>query len=58
MDEEGNAAQSRSLRLGEAIARESERGRAADQTSWIMREFTLLRALHARGADVPEPEAG
>jgi RIO kinase 1 len=28
---------------------------AATQTSWLMHEFTLLQALHARGGDVPEP---
>jgi RIO kinase 1 len=55
LDEDGNAAQPRSWRLDKAIAQKSARGKAADQTSWIMHEFTLLQTLHARGADVPEP---
>lgn len=54
LDEDGNAAK-RKGRLDKAIGQKSARGKAAAQTSWIMHEFTLLQALHARGADVPEP---
>jgi RIO kinase 1 len=55
LDEDGNAAKTRSWRLDKAVAQKSTRGKAAEQTSWLMHEFTLLRTLHARGADVPEP---
>jgi RIO kinase 1 len=55
LDEDGNAAHARSRRLDKAISQKSARGKAAEQTSWIMHEFALLQALHARGGDVPEP---
>lgn len=55
LDEDGNTAKTRSRRPDKAGAQTSARGKAAEQTSWIMHEFTLLQALHARGADVPEP---
>jgi RIO kinase 1 len=55
LDEDGNASQPRSWRLDKAVAQKSARGKAAVQTSWLMHEFTLLQALHAQGADVPEP---
>jgi RIO kinase 1 len=55
LDEDGNAAKTRSWRLDKAVAQKSTRGKAADQTSWIMHEFSLLQALRAQGADVPEP---
>lgn len=55
LDEDGNAAGGRSRRLDKAVARKSKRGIAATQTSWLMHELTLLRTLHAQGADVPEP---
>jgi RIO kinase 1 len=55
LDEDGNAARGRSGRVDKAPARKSKRGVAATQTSWLMHEFTLLRTLHAQGADVPEP---
>lgn len=55
LDEDGNAERARSGRGGKAVARKSKRGVAAAQTSWLMHEFTLLRTLHAQGADVPEP---
>ncbi len=44
-----------SWRLDKASLQKSKRGQAATQISWIMHEFTLLEALHALGADVPEP---
>jgi RIO kinase 1 len=55
LDEDGNTAQRGSRRLEKAIAQKSARGKAAVQTSWIMHEFMLLQALHAQGADVPQP---
>ena len=57
LDEDGNTAQPRGGRLHKAVAQKSTRGKAVVQTSWIMHEFTLLRDLHAQGADVPEPIA-
>lgn len=51
----GQALQPRAWRLHKAIAQKSRRGRAVTQGSWLLHEFTVLRALHAAGADVPEP---
>lgn len=53
LDGDGNAARSRGSRP--ALAQKSKRGAAATQTSWLMHEFTLLKALHEQGGDVPEP---
>jgi len=55
LDDDGNAAKTRARRPDKVVAHRSARGKAAEQTSWLMHEFTLLQALHARGADVPEP---
>jgi RIO kinase 1 len=55
LDEDGNSAEFRSRRLDKAVTKKSKRGKAAVQTSWLMHEFTLLAALHAKGADVPAP---
>lgn len=55
LDEDGNTAEGRSRRMDKAVSKSSKRGRAAVETSWLMHEFTLLRALHAQGGDVPEP---
>lgn len=55
LDEDGGTAGHRPRRLDKAVAQRSKRGLAATQTSWLMHEFTLLQALHARGGDVPEP---
>jgi RIO kinase 1 len=55
LDDEGHAARPRSWRQERAGAQKSKRGREVAQTSWLMHEFTLLQALHAQGADVPEP---
>ncbi len=38
-----------------AIAKRTEYGRQLLHESWIAYEFRALRALHAAGADVPEP---
>ena len=35
--------------------KQTERGRAAQVSSWIEYEFTTQRLLHAAGADVPQP---
>jgi RIO kinase 1 len=55
LDEDGNAAGRGARRLDKAVTQKSARGKAATQTSWIMHEFTLLQAMHAQGADVPQP---
>jgi RIO kinase 1 len=55
LDAEGNSAEFRSRRMDKAVTKKSKRGKAAVQTSWLMHEYTLLEALHARGADVPAP---
>lgn len=55
LDEDGNSGKGRPRRQDRAVSNKSTRGKAAVQTSWLMHEFTLLEALHARGADVPEP---
>jgi RIO kinase 1 len=57
MSDAGQVALPREWRLHKAIAQKSQKGVAASQTSWLMHEFELLRALHARGAHVPEPIA-
>lgn len=51
----GLATSSREWRLSKAIAQKSRVGLAAVQTSWLMHEFVVMKALHAAGADVPEP---
>jgi RIO kinase 1 len=53
LDDEGNASRPRNGRTHHAAERSSKHDRAATQVSWLMHEFTLLRALHAAGADVP-----
>lgn len=55
LDEEGSSGKGRPRRQDRAASNTSARGKAAVQTSWLMHEFTLLEALHARGGDVPEP---
>jgi RIO kinase 1 len=55
LDADGNASEFRSRRMAKAVTKKSKRGKAAVQTSWLMHEFTLLEALHAKGADVPAP---
>ena len=52
LDDEGNAPQGRP---GRHSGGKSTRGKAAAETSWVMHEFTTLEALHAQGADVPQP---
>ena len=55
LNNDGNEAGFHSHRHDWRGAREPK---AADtQTSWLMHEFTLLQALHAKGGDVPEPIA-
>jgi RIO kinase 1 len=53
LDEDGNASK-HSSRVDKSVSQKSKRGEAA-HTSWLMHEFTLLEAMHAEGADVPEP---
>jgi RIO kinase 1 len=55
LDDEGNAPKGRPGRAGHGGGKSSKRGKEAARTSWVMHEFSLLEALHARGADVPEP---
>ena len=55
LDDDGNAAKTHSRRPDRAVTQKSARGKAAEQTSWLMHEFTLLQSLHAQGADVPQP---
>jgi RIO kinase 1 len=55
LDEEGNDARPRAGRSGKEISQKTKRGQAIAQVSWLMHEFTLLKELHALGADVPEP---
>jgi RIO kinase 1 len=53
LDKDGNAAGFHSHRHDWRGAREPKA--EVTQTSWLMHEFTLLQAMHARGGDVPEP---
>jgi RIO kinase 1 len=53
----GQAVNPRAWRLHKAIAQKSRKGRALAQGSWLLHELTVLRELHAAGADVPEPIA-
>jgi RIO kinase 1 len=53
LDDEGNAARPRNGRTHHAAARSSKHDQVATQVSWLMHEFTLLKALHEAGADVP-----
>ena len=55
LDEDGNSPKKRSGRPDKVVSQKSKRGREANQTSWLMHEFTLLEAMHERGGDVPEP---
>lgn len=55
LDDDGNAAKTHSRRPDKTVPQKSARGKAAEHTSWLMHEFTLLQSLHAQGADVPEP---
>jgi RIO kinase 1 len=57
MGADGQALDPRQWRMQKAIAQKSRKGLAALQTSWLMHEFSVLQALHAAGADVPEPIA-
>lgn len=51
-DQTGRARDQRQLR---AMLRRTDYGKQAEQTSWLMHEYEALAALHAAGADVPEP---
>jgi len=55
-DEQGQAEHGNSRR-GSAATRKTERGRAAQVTSWIEYEYQTQRLLYAHGADVPRPFA-
>jgi RIO kinase 1 len=55
LGDNGRSLNPRSWRLQKAIAQRSRKGQAALQTSWLMHEFSVLSALFAAGADVPEP---
>lgn len=44
-------------RLRRAVAKKSQAGRGCQSALWVDSEFAALRALHAVGADVPEPYA-
>ncbi len=55
-DEQGQAEHGNSRR-GSAATRKTERGRAAQVTSWIEYEYLTQRLLHEQGADVPRPFA-
>jgi RIO kinase 1 len=55
LDEDGNEARFQAPRTDRGGTREQKGKAAAIQTSWLMHEFTLLQAMHARGGDVPEP---
>jgi RIO kinase 1 len=52
LDEEGTAVRPRAGRLHQP-ASHSKRSQALIQVSWLMHEYTLLKTLHAAGADVP-----
>ncbi|MEO8184635.1 MAG: RIO1 family regulatory kinase/ATPase [Deltaproteobacteria bacterium] len=52
---EGQVLDPRAWRLHKAVAQKSRKGRALTQGSWLLHEYSVLRALHAAGADVPEP---
>lgn len=55
LDDEGNAPPGRRGRASHTGSKSSKRGKEAARTSWVMHEFRLLEALHAQGADVPQP---
>jgi RIO kinase 1 len=52
---EGQVLDPRAWRLHKAVAQKSRKGRSLRQGSWLLHEYSVLRALHAAGADVPEP---
>lgn len=47
----------RDTRLRRALANKSRAGRQYQFNSWVVAEYTTLRALHAAGASVPRPVA-
>ncbi|HEV2654056.1 MAG TPA: RIO1 family regulatory kinase/ATPase, partial [Ktedonobacteraceae bacterium] len=55
-DEQGQAEHGNSRR-GSAATRKTEKGRAAQVSSWIEYEYQTQRLLSAHGADVPRPFA-
>jgi RIO kinase 1 len=55
-DEQGQAEHGNSRR-GSAATRKTEKGRAAQVSSWIEYEYQTQRLLSAHGADVPHPFA-
>lgn len=57
LDRNGNQAGFHSRRSDRGGARKPKSEAAATQISWLMHEFTLLQAMHAKGGDVPQPIA-
>lgn len=55
LDADGHAIGERAWRLQKAIQQKSRVGRKAAQSSWLMHEYTVLRAMAAQGGDVPVP---
>jgi RIO kinase 1 len=55
-DEQGQAEHGNSRR-GSAATRKTEKGRAAQVSSWIEYEYQTQRMLYAHGANVPRPYA-
>src|SRR5687767_213706 len=55
LDHRGNRQRARDTRLARAVRRGTRAGKEATHVSWVMHEFTTLRALHAAGGSVPEP---
>jgi RIO kinase 1 len=53
LDERGKAV--RDGRLLHAILKKSDKGKAAEHTSWLEHEYRTLERLYQAGADVPQP---
>jgi RIO kinase 1 len=48
---------SNNMRIKRALDKKTAFGQEVAHTSWLMHEFTALKALHAAGVHVPEPVA-
>jgi RIO kinase 1 len=55
LDHRGNRQRARDTRMARAVRRGTRAGKEATHVSWVMHEFTTLRALYSAGGSVPEP---